>query len=456
MKNCGKKILSVALAAAMSCSMISAFANTVSIESIKVLNNASDAGTAADKSSVSLTPEQLLQVTVKLSPESGATLSAGDITFLSYKPAEDGAEQVFDNTTIQYVDQQTTTIDNNAGTATITFRPRTGLGKGTFTAKAGGTDVTTAESFNYTVAEASKTMTMTGTNVSFEVGGTATFELKDKDSAAFADGTAMTVKNGTTTLTTTTSDTDVYYAYASGVLSVYNLPVGNHNISVSIDGYNDASAAVVVTAKTPTGPSDEDKNNAQNGLDDAIGGISAKGAGELTLPEKVTTAGNSEGYIISYTIEDTNSNAEISGGKLTLKEGKFGAKVQLKADLGNGVSNTKTVYLFATGTNEDSISFGNIDMIAAADGSDAFDDNASFEAIDSNYDYTAAAAEILNLALGRGDIANVPKGAVDINLDGTVTLAEYRMFKLLIDSSEAYYVPSNFAAARSSATNSGN
>ena len=450
MKNCGKKILSVALAAAMSCSMISAFANTVSIESIKVLNNASDAGTAADKSSVSLTPEQLLQVTVKLSPESGATLSAGDITFLSYKPAEDGAEQVLDNTTIQYVDQQTTTIDNNAGTATITFRPRTGLGKGTFTAKAGGTDVTTAESFNYTVAEASKTMTMTGTNVSFEVGGTATFELKDKDSAAFADGTAMTVKNGTTTLTTTTSDIDVYYAYASGVLSVYNLPVGNHNISVSIDGYNDASAAVVVTAKTPTGPSATDKDNAQNGLDNAIGNIS-KGTSEIDLPSTVTTTEKPDGYTIRYTIEDTNSNAEISGGKLTLKEGKFGAKVQLKADLGNGVSNTKTVYLFKEGVTEDSISFGNIDMIAAADGSDAFDDDASFAAIDSNYDYTAAAAEILNLALGRGNIANVPKGAVDINLDGNVTLAEYRMFKLLIDSSETYYVPSKFAAARSSA-----
>lgn len=445
MKNCGKKILSVALAAAMSCSMISAFANTVSIESIKVLNNASDAGKAADKSSVSLTPEQLLQVTVKLSLDSGATLSAGDITFLSY--SGDGIK--LDNTTIQYVDQQTTTIDNNAGTATITFRPRTGLGTGTFTAKAGGTDVTTAESFNYTVAEASKTMTMTGTNVSFEVGGTATFELKDKDSAAFADGTAMTVKNGTTTLTTTTSDTDVYYAYASGVLSVYNLPVGNHNISVSIDGYNDASAAVVVTAKTPAGPSDEDKNNAQTGLDDVIGGISAKGTSEITLTDKVTTEANPDGYTISYTIEDTNSNAEISGGKLTLKEGKFGAKVQLKADLGNGVSNTKTVYLFATGTNEDSISFGNIDMIAAADGSDAFDDDTSFEAIGS-HDYTAAAAEILNLALGRGNIANVPKGAVDINLDGTVTLAEYRMFKLLIDSNETYYVPSAFAAARSS------
>lgn len=447
MKNCGKKILSVALAAAMSCSMISAFANTVSIESIKVLNNASDAGTAADKSSVSLTPEQLLQVTVKLSPDSGATLSAGDITFLSYK----GDGTTLDNTTIQYVDQQTTTIDNNAGTATITFRPRTGLGKGTFTAKAGGTDVTTAESFNYTVAEEDADMTMTLSNATVEEGGSITVTL--------ASGETKIV--GATVKATKSNDSTVVNAVESeakdGTYILTFATAGTYSVSVDkVEGYKQVAAQnVTVTAKTPTGPSDEDKNNAQTGLDDAIGGISAKGAGELTLPEKVTTAGNSEGYTISYTIEDTNSNAEISGGKLTLKEGKFGAKVQLKADLGNGVSNTKTVYLFATGTNEDSISFGNIDMIAAADGSDAFDDDTSFEAIGS-HDYTAAAAEILNLALGRGNIANVPKGAVDINLDGTVTLAEYRMFKLLIDSSEAYYVPSNFAAARSSATNSGN
>ncbi len=447
MKNCGKKILSVALAAAMSCSMISAFANTVSIESIKVLNNASDAGTAADKSSVSLTPEQLLQVTVKLIPDSDATLSAGDITFLSYKEGE----TTLDNTTIQYVDQQTTTIDNNAGTATITFRPRTGLGTGTFTAKAGGTDVTTAESFNYTVAEADADMAMTLSGTTVEAGGSITVTLASGE----------TKIAGATVKATKSDDSTVVNAVESeakdGTYTLTLATAGTYSVSVDkVEGYKQVAAqTVTVTAKTPTGPSDEDKNNAQTGLDDAIGGISAKGAGELILPEKVITAGNSEGYTINYTIEDADSNAEISGGKLTLKEGKFGAKVQLKADLGNGVSNTKTVYLFATGTDEESISFGNIDMIAAADGSDAFDDDTSFAAI-SDYDYTAAAAEILNLALGRGDIANVPKGAVDINLDGTVTLAEYRMFKLLIDSSEAYYVPSNFAAARSSATNSGN
>lgn len=450
MKNCGKKILSVALAAAMSCSMISAFANTVSIESIKVLNNASDAGTAADKSSVSLTPEQLLQVTVKLSPESDATLSAGDITFLSYKPAEDGAEQVLDNTTIQYVDQQTTTIDNNAGTATITFRPRTGLGTGTFTAKAGGTDVSTADTFSYTVAEEDADMTMTLSNATVEAGGSITVTLASGEKKIVGATVKATKSDDSTVVNAVESEAKV------GTYILTFATAGTYSVSVDkVEGYKQVAAQnVTVTAKTPTGPSDEDKNNAQNGLDNAIGNIS-KGTSEIDLPSTVTTTEKPDGYTISYTIEDTNSNAEISGGKLTLKEGKFGAKVQLKADLGNGVSNTKTVYLFATGTNEDSISFGNIDMIAAADGSDAFDDDTSFEAIGS-HDYTAAAAEILNLALGRGNIANVPKGAVDINLDGTVTLAEYRMFKLLIDSSEAYYVPSNFAAARSSATNSGN
>lgn len=448
MKNCGKKILSVALAAAMSCSMISAFANTVSIESIKVLNNASDAGTdITSETTKTLTPEQLLQVTVKLSPDSGATLSAGDITFLSYK----GDGTTLDNTTIQYVDQQTTTIDSNAGTATITFRPRTGLGTGIFTAKAGGTDVTTAESFNYTVAEADADMAMTLSGTTVEAGGSITVTLASGETKIAGAIVKATKSDDSTVVNAVESEAK------DGTYTLTLATAGTYSVSVDkVEGYKQVAAqTVTVTAKTPTGPSDEDKNNAKTGLDDAIGGISAKGAGELTLPEKVTTAGNSEGYTINYTIEDADSNAEISGGKLTLKEGKFGAKVQLKADLGNGVSNTKTVYLFATGTDEESISFGNIDMIAAADGSDAFDDDTSFAAI-SDYDYTAAAAEILNLALGRGDIANVPKGAVDINLDGTVTLAEYRMFKLLIDSSEAYYVPSNFAAARSSATNSEN
>lgn len=444
MKNCGKKILSVALAAAMSCSMISAFANTVSIESIKVLNNASDAGTAADKSSVSLTPEQLLQVTVKLSPESGATLSAGDITFLSYKPAEDGAEQVLDNTTIQYVDQQTTTIDNNAGTATITFRPRTGLGKGTFTAKAGGTDVTTAESFNYTVAEASKTMTMTADTQTITAGGSVVITLKDSDGAP-VDGAAVTATAENVTAASGTTD-------SKGQCTLTFTTAGTYTISAVKDNYTLGSTITVQVNSASTSVPTEDVDSAKAGLENAIKNIPTNGKlSSITLPSnKVITDNNQNGYEIKYEIS-SNAAVQLTGNELKLADNYFGAKVQLTAKLGDNVADTKTVYLFKDGVTEDDISFGNIDMIADSEGNDAFDDDASFAAIDSNYDYTAAAAEILNLALGRGNIANVPKGAVDINLDGTVTLAEYRMFKLLIDSSETYYVPSKFAAARSSA-----
>lgn len=444
MKNCGKKILSVALAAAMSCSMISAFANTVSIESIKVLNNASDAETAADKSSVSLTPEQLLQVTVKLSPDSGATLSAGDITFLSYK----GDGTTLDNTTIQYVDQQTTTIDNNAGTATITFRPRTGLGTGTFTAKAGGTDVTTAESFNYTVAEASKTMTMTADTQTITAGGSVVITLKDSDGAP-VDGAAVTATAENVTAVSGTTD-------SKGQCTLTFTTAGTYTISAVKDNYTLGSTITVQVNSASTSVPTEDVDSAKAGLENAIKNIPTNGKlSSITLPSnKVITDNNQNGYEIKYEIS-SNAAVQLTGNELKLADNYFGAKVQLTAKLGDNVADTKTVYLFKDGVTEDNISFGNIDMIAAADGSDAFDDDTSFEAIGS-HDYTAAAAEILNLALGRGNIANVPKGAVDINLDGTVTLAEYRMFKLLIDSSEVYYVPSNFAAARDSATKSGN
>lgn len=460
MKICGKKLLSLALAAAMSGCMVSAYANTVEITDVKVLSGPEDTmGKAfkkdgSDKFTGSLSPEQLLQVTVKLSGDSGAAIESGDVSFLSYDSVVDteGSGKVLDNSTIQYVDQKESdeVANETYRTATITFRPR--LDAGSFVAKAGGTDVSEADSFSYTVAEALKTMTMTGKKVSFEVGGTATFELKDENSAAFADSTAMTVKNNATELSTTLSDTNVYYGYSNGILSVYNLPVGSHNISVSIEGYNDASDTVNVTAKTPVGPTEQDKENAEKGLKDAVNSISSKGS-EVILPTTVKTTENPDGYTIGYTIADAgSSNAQISGGKLTLKDNAFGAKVQLTADLGNGVTETKTIYLFKEGTTEDDISFGNVEMIADAAGSDAFANDDEFSTVIENNPaaLTTATAEILNLALGRGDIANVPKGAVDINLDGNVTLAEYRMFKLLIstDEADAYYKPSNFAAAR--------
>lgn len=448
MKKSSKKILSIALAAAMSSGMMSAFANTVSIDKVDVLNGASEVATtyeAGGFSNITLSPEQMMRVTVKLSGEDGATeaLGSGDVTFLSYNSQVDASENpmALDNKSIQYVDQvPTSSVEGqNYRTAVVTFRPR--IDAGAFVAKAGGTDANEAVSFNYTVAVPKSDMTFTGTNVSFEEGGTATFTLKDKDGNDFDANTNIVVKDGETTVDSSK------VSYENGVLSVKDLSVGTHSITVEIDGYNvPAAVSVTVSQKKPTGPEEGDKDNAQNKLENAVGSISSVGTGEVTLTGSVsTTAGT---YTISYTIENEGAGAEIKDGKLVLKTGTFGAKVQLKADLGNGVEETKTVYL-VQGEGKD-VSFGNLDMIADSDGKDAFGDDSAFGDV-GEHDYTAAAAELLNLALGRGSINNVPQGAVDINLDGKVTLAEYRMFKLLLDKNEYYYVPSNFAAARQNA-----
>lgn len=448
MKKSSKKILSIALAAAMSSGMMSAFANTVSIDKVEVLNDASNVATtySADSlSNITLSPEQMMRVTVKLSGDEDATeaLGSGDVTFLSYNSQVDASENpvALDNASIQYVDQVSTSAveAQKYRTATVTFRPR--INAGAFVAKAGGTDANQAASFNYTVAVPKSNMTFTGTNVSFEEGGTATFSLKNKDGENFDANTNIVVKDGETAVDSSK------VSYANGVLSVTGLSVGTHSITVEIEGYNVPSAvSVTVTQKKPTGPAAGDKDNAQNGLDNAVGNISSVGKGEVALTESVSTSAGE--YTITYTIENEGAGAEIKDGKLVLKSGTFGAKVQLKADLGNGVEETKTVYL-VQGEGKD-VSFGNLDMIADDEGNDAFDDDTAFSSV-GEHDYTAAAAELLNLALGRGSINNVPQGAVDINLDGKVTLAEYRMFKLLLDKNESYYVPSNFANARQNA-----
>lgn len=443
MKNCGKKLLSAALAAAMSCSMISAFANTVSIESVKVLSDASTEVanyTSPSSASISLTPDQLLQVTVKLSPEEGATLSAGDVTFLSF--TQDA--QSYTNDTVQYVDQKSTTIDNNAGTATITFRPRLDVGE--FTAKAGGTDVSTAASFNYTVKAADKQITMTLSKSSdIKEGDSITVTLKDSDEAAVKGATVKATKSDDSTTVVNAVESEA----KDGTYTLTFNTAGTYSVSVDkLDGYTPPTAQDVTVIKNEVPETDVD--DATTEVEKVVENTKGVKIKEVDLAKTVSV--NDNIYTVNYKIEGGSDKAEISSdGKLTLKESNtFGAKVQLTASLGDNVNESMTIYLLPAGKDGSEISFGNIDMIAS-DNTDAFSDDTKFAAI-TEHDYTAASAELLNLALGRAGISTVPQGAVDINLDGTVTLAEYRMFKLLISADDTYYVPSAFATARQNAT----
>lgn len=233
MKICGKKLIAgaAALAMAMACSPIGGFAteNSVSITKVEILNDGTETAVAktvenptAATEGITLTTAQLMRVTAELKDSTPANI-AGEISFLS----NFGGENVtLDNSTIQYVDQQT--YDGTTA-VTITFRPRTTInngGIGTFVAKAGGTDVATAATFNYTVEAPKSTMTFTATtSTSIKPNESVSFEVKNTDGTAISGATlsATTGAEGFTPLTATTGD--------SGTASITFAAAGTYTVT---------------------------------------------------------------------------------------------------------------------------------------------------------------------------------------------------------------------------------
>ncbi len=410
MKNCGKKLLSLALAAVMSSCMISAFANTVEITKVEVLSNASDTtGTEFTKSengfeNVSLTPNQLLRVTVQLKGADNANTS-GEISFLSN--AKDA--QTLNNENIQYVDQQTA----SDGTATITFRPR--LSTGTFVAKAGGTDVSEAKGFEYAVENPVVEMTLDKAAVSITEGGTAEFTITNESKPD-----SVTVKEGTTDVA------NITYDKTSGKISVSNLSVGNHTLIISAAGFAEKSVTVEVTAKQEITDDEkqqitEDLNNQFNTIDG--GAVSAT----VSLPK------TSKNKNLTYTIKgDATLSAE---GVLSINDNKFAAKVEVSAKVGNvAVAENKVIYLVA---NPDTlISYGNMDLKSSTDGSDAFATTDKLNGLDlTEADKVSLKAQGLNHVLRNTTPVKAIQSSLDYDMDGTITLSEYRMFKLMLEGS---------------------
>lgn len=239
-----KKVLSGAVICAMLSSSMSAFAaSSVSVTKVEVMEGSETKQTITDMSqAISLTPAQMLKVTVSVT---GATADSVFATFLSTK--SDAATLSNDN--VQYVGQTTV----NDSTATFTFRPRTTLGTGDFTAKVGATEATTAATFNYSVAEAIKTMSMTAVKNSLPANSTddATFKITGFEGTAYTsfkvylDGSETELAN------------DKYSIAMSGSDLVLTLNNSNFtgktngtNVSVKLthDGYTDATGTVSITA----------------------------------------------------------------------------------------------------------------------------------------------------------------------------------------------------------------
>lgn len=426
MKICGKKLIAGAAALAMACSMVGGFAaeNTVSITNIEILNDGSDTAVASyapTDSGIKLTTAQLMRVTAELKDSTPANI-AGEISFLS----NCGGENVtLDNSTIQYVDQQT--YDGTTA-VTITFRPRTTInngGIGTFVAKAGGTDVATAATFNYTVETPKSNMTFTATtSTSIKPNESVSFEVKNTDGTAISGATlsATTGAEGFTPLTATTGD--------NGAASITFAAAGTYTVTATKDGYNTPTTITVSVVENTTVPEDK-KEEVTNGLKDGLNNVQ-QGASESTLPSKVGD------YDVEYTITvPDNKITQGENNTISLKEGVFAAKVTVTAKVGEDIEEQKVIYLVRD-PNAD-IAFGNLGLVSTDSGSDAFADDVAFANVRGTTDVTLTRAEALNYALGRKDITESPiKTAIDYDKDGYVVLAEYRMFKLMLEGNEIY------------------
>ena len=434
MKICGKKLIAgaAALAMAMACSPIGGFAteNSVSITKVEILNDGTEATVAktvenptAETTGIKLTTAQLMRVTAELK-DSTAANTAGEISFLS----NFGGENVtLDNSTIQYVDQQT--YDGTTA-VTITFRPRTTInqgGIGTFVAKAGGTDVATAATFNYTVEAPKSNMTFTATtSTSIKPNESVSFSLKDGETNV-TDATIQ-AKNGDTVYNAT-------YDGNTGLYTITFAAAGTYTVTATKDGYNTPTTITVSVVENTTVP-DEDKPVVEGSLSDALNGI-AQGGVSAALPGQA--AGTGVNYDIAYTVSAPEGKATYNEAAktITLNDGVFAAKVIVNANIGETINEQKVIYLVRDASTN--ISFGNLALISTTAGEDAFASTEKLTA--ANVDEVAKNAikvEALNYALDRAVPISAIKSAIDYDMNDDVTLSEYRMLKLLFEGNDNF------------------
>lgn len=420
MKICGKKLIAgaAALAMAMACSPIGGFAteNSVSITKVEILNDGTETAVAktvenptAATEGITLTTAQLMRVTAVL--KSGEANTAGEISFLS----NINGSETLDNSTIQYVDQQTYTADENE-VVTITFRPRTTIGQsgiGTFVAKAGGTDVATAATFNYTVEAPKSNMTFTATtSTSIKPGQSVSFSLKD--GAENVIGATIQAKNGDTVY-------NAMYDESTGLYTITFAAAGAYTVTATKDGYNTPTAITVNVVENTTVP-DEDKTVVEENLSNALNGI-AQGGLSAVLPGQA--AGTGANYDIAYTVSAPEGKATYSEADktITLNDGVFAAKVTVTANIGGTINEQKVIYLVRDASTN--ISFGNLALISTTAGEDAFASTEKLNAASvDDVAKNAIKVEALNYALDRAVPISVIKSAIDYDMNNDVTLSE--------------------------------
>lgn len=432
MRKC-KRLLACAAAFAMSCTMVTGWANTATIESVEIVIGETRTPVAENGK---IAPSDYVEVTVKVMNEAdpAVAVAAAQATFLSYLKEVDtvGSEKVLDNTTIQYVDQGTTGED---GKVVFGFRPR--FTTGDYIAKAGGDDVAAPDSFIYSVEKPKTQLTLEAKDATVTVGevaDVATFTMGGIDGATIVvkvDGTALAEGQYSISGTTLTINNSVF------------TEAKEYSVIITAEGdfIESAVAKVVASAKQVVVP-DEDVPEVEDKVEALAPVVSG---GTATLTPSITTNGGVEVPVTYAPATEDADKVTITDGKVELKDGLFAAKVTINATVeGTEIGSQKTIYLIPDNA---VISFGNLALIADADGNCAFADDTEFEIARKANEtaITETKVEAINYAIGRRgeDAEKHPhfEETLDFKRDGGVSLAEYRILKLMLDG-DADYAPS--------------
>ena len=450
----------MALAAAMSCSMITGWANTAEIVGITVTNTVSNEVTTVEKDTVegvekfkdfNVTPEDLVTVTVKIKSENPvAALEDAEATFLTALSTAFGEGVTLSDDNIQYVDQQTTGVAEGAqegteATATFKFRPRmqtvnevTSLKLiGPHVAKVGGTQVTTVQPFSYTVKNADIPLTLAVDNAKPEVGAPVTFTVSVPEGKTLP--TSVTVKG----------IGDDYVATLTDGKFTWTAAVGTYSVSVSAgEGYSDSSV-ISIAVDEPVVEIPPVEVGKEDEAQDAINKIEVTTnptGNEVTLNVEATAGGQK----VRYNVDDSSEaiTYDAATGAITYDQSRatnFAERVKVVTQVGTEEQAiSKTSYIFFV---PGDISFGNVFALSDAEGKDIFADNTIFKNNKNHPEMATARAAALAVALGKSGTDSVAKytETLDRNDDNKVTLAEYYILKRMItaDDSETLYVPSN-------------
>lgn len=477
MKKRSMRLLAAALTAVMSCSVITGWANTAEIVSITVTPDGGTAVTYTANDTFSVSSSDLVSVKVKIKDTSAVAIDGAEATFLSYVNTAigdvEGVETVtLDDTTIQYVDQQTTAApvvetpeegegegeaepaseDDTDAYAVFTFRPRMSNDQlkltGAHTAKVGGTDVDAPAEFAYSVAEAAKDLNLSVDKASVTAGETVTFTVTSADGLP----SAVTV----TGLPDYTSD----YDSTTGKFT-WTAVQGTYNVTVSADGYEAVTAVTITVASADEEDlAPEDAEAVKEQLDSIV--IEANPTSNtVELTTTVTGADGETEYNINYDVKSTSNDVTYSNGVITYSDNPVAdvTRVAVTASVGttdNGAEG-KTSYIFFVKDGV-TLGFGNVFGIINDAGKDVFADDGTFEAALTNStlsaEFETARAKALSIVLGKADKNSIAKSdeTLNWNYDEEIALSEYNIMRHMLKGSEGYS-PDELPSKRPSKTN---